>query len=253
MLWDKLLSLEVYHFLFVFTRLSAAFLFMPFYSSRMIPRRIRLLFAASLAVLLTPLLSKVMPAAPASVLELFRLLIIEITAGLFLGLFPYILLTAIEVVGSSASQATSFANATAFDPSTNVQSTVISTFLMLTATLLIIVTNLHHVMLGSIIASYGLFPPGEPLLLGDMAAFLGKTLTSAFKYGFQIASPFVILTVILYSSMGVMARLMPQLNIMFIVMPLQVYLGLSLLMISLPLMMYWFIRYFDDSIRLFAM
>lgn len=253
MLWDKLLSLEIYHFLFVFARLSAAFLFMPFFASKYIPARIRLIFALTLSVLLTPLLSKLMPPAPESILELFRLLLIEVTAGLFLGLFPFFLLVAIDLIGTSASQATSFSNATAFDPTTNVQSTVLTNFLMLIAILLIVVTNLHHVMLGSVIASYGLFPPGQALLVGDMTKMLGQTLTTAFNYGFQIGSPFIIMMVLLYSSMGVMSRLMPQLNIMFIVMPLQVYLGLALLLISLPLMMYWFLRYFEDNVRLFAM
>ena len=59
--------------------------------------------------------------------------------------------------------------------------------------------------------------------------------------------------IVLYSAMGVMSRLMPQLNILFVMMPLQVYLGLALLMMSLPLMMMWFLRYFEDLIKNFAL
>ena len=56
--------------------------------------------------------------------------------------------------------------------------------------------------------------------------------------------------VVLYSSMGIMSRLMPQLNILFIIMPLQVYLGLALMMVTLPAVMRWFLRFFDDEIGL---
>lgn len=251
--WERLLSLEVYHFLFVFARLGGAFLFMPFFSSNYVSRKIRLIFAVALAVMLTPLLSPEMPVPPQSVLELFRLLLIEITIGLFLGLFPYFLMVAMDLVGVNASMATSFSNATVLDPATSVQSTVLTSFLTLTALLFIVVMDLHHVMIGAVIASYQTFPVGQSLLMGDLTDTLASTLSSAFNYGFQIGSPFIVMIILLYSSMGVMSRLMPQLNIIFIIMPLQVYLGLSLLMVSLPMILWWFLQYFENNIRLFAL
>ena len=49
--WERLVSLELYHFLFVFARLGGAFLFMPFYASVYIPARIRLIFVLAIAVM----------------------------------------------------------------------------------------------------------------------------------------------------------------------------------------------------------
>ena len=251
--WEKLLSLELYHFLFVFARLGGAFLFMPFYASVYIPNRVRLLFALTLAVMLTPMLSGQMPLPPGNVPELFRLLLIEITVGVFLGLFPFFLMTAIDLVGVNASMATSFSNATLLDPQTNVQSTVLTGFLTLCTLLLIVTTDLYQILLGSVLASYDIFPVGKSLLTGDMMHVLAKTLSAAFTYGFQIGSPFIIMIILIYSSMGVMSRLMPQLNIIFIVMPLQVYLGLALMMVSLPVMMLWFMDFFRNTILHFAL
>ena len=59
--------------------------------------------------------------------------------------------------------------------------------------------------------------------------------------------------IVLYSAMGVTSRLMPQLNILFIMLPVQIYLGLGLLMTCLPLMMIWFLRYFEEQIKSFAL
>lgn len=251
--WERLVSLELYHFLFVFARLGGAFLFMPFYGSVYIPTRIRLIFVLAIAMMLTPALGSEMVEPPESALELFRLLLIEITVGVFLGIFPYFLMTAIDLTGVNAAMATSFSNATLLDPQTNVQSTVLTSFLTLCVLLLIVVTNLHHVMLGAVLASYKTFPVGQSLLTGDMSEMLAKTLSAAFMYGFQIGSPFIVMIILMYSSMGVMSRLMPQLNIIFIVMPLQVYLGLALLMVSLPMMLWWFMEFFRDNLRLFSM
>lgn len=251
--WEKLLSLELYHFLFVFARLGGAFLFMPFYASVYITPRVRLIFTLALAVMLTPVLSNQMPVPPNNVPELFRMLLIEITAGVFLGLFPYFLMTVIDLIGVNASVATSFSNATVLDPQTKVQSTVLTGFLTLCALLLIVTTDLYQIMLASILASYDTFPVGEPLLTGDMMDALARVLSVSFTYGFQIASPFVLMIVLMYSSMGVMSRLMPQLNIIFIVMPLQVYLGLALLMVSLPIMMWWFLDFFRNTLSHFKL
>ena len=251
--WEKLLSLELYHFLFVFARLGGAFLFMPFYASVYIPARIRLLFALTLAVMLTPVLSVHLPPPPANVPELFRLLLIEITVGVFLGLFPFFLLTAIDLIGVNASMATSFSNATLLDPQTRVQSTVMTGFLTLCALLLIGTTDLYQIMLGALLVSYDMFPVGASLLTEDVMRSLAKALSASFVYGFQISSPFILMIVLMYSAMGVMSRLMPQLNIIFIVMPLQVSLGLALLMAALPVILWWFADFFKNNLLHFAL
>ena len=251
--WEKLLSLELYHFLFVFARLGGAFLFMPFYASVYIPNRVRLLFALTLAVMLTPVLGASMPPPPANVPELFRVLLIEITVGVFLGLFPFFLMTVIDLVGVNVSMATSFSNATLLDPQTRVQSTVMTGFLTLCALLLIVTTDLYQIMLGALLVSYDMFPVGASLLTEDMMRSLAKALSASFVYGFQISSPFILMIVLMYSAMGVMSRLMPQLNIIFIVMPLQVYLGLALLMAALPVILWWFADFFKNNLLHFAL
>jgi len=108
-------------------------------------------------------------------------------------------------------------------------------------------------MLSAAVGSYKVFVPGQAVIFGDMAKSLIETLSAAFVYGFKIASPFVIMMIILYSAMGVMSRLMPQLNILFVMMPFQVYAGMSLLMVCLSMMMMWFLRYFEQQIARFAM
>ena len=123
MRWDNLLSAEIFHYFLVFTRFAAVFGFMPFYASSYVPQRIRLLFALAVCFAVTPILSPLLPAMPANVGMLFYCIVIEITIGLFLGLFPYFLLASIDLTGQMSAQAISFANATAFDPTTQSQST----------------------------------------------------------------------------------------------------------------------------------
>lgn len=253
MRWDNLLSAEIFHYFLVFTRFAAVFGFMPFYASSYVPQRIRLLFALAVCFAVTPILSPLLPAMPANVGMLFYCIVIEITIGLFLGLFPYFLLASIDLTGQMSAQAISFANATAFDPTTQSQSTVVATFLTLLALVLIVSTGIYQIMFSGIVASYKLFPPAQPVLFSDMSKTLVEALQTAFVCGFKISSPFILMMIVLYSAMGVTSRLMPQLNILFIMLPVQIYLGLGLLMTCLPLMMIWFLRYFEEQIKSFAL
>lgn len=69
--------------------------------------------------------------------------------------------------------------------------------------------------------------------------------------GFKIGSPFIAFTIVFYVGMGLVSRLMPQLNIFFLSLPLQIYLGLGLLFLTTPMMIVWFVRYYENGLRQF--
>ena len=82
-----------------------------------------------------------------------------------------------------------------------------------------------------------------------MADLLSHALNQSFILGFKIGSPFIAFTIIFYSGMGLVSRLMPQLNIFFLSLPLQIYLGLGVLFLTLPIMILWFVRYFESELQ----
>jgi len=161
------------------------------------------------------------------------------------------LYAALNLAGSLAGQAIGFSNAQAFDPTTLNQSIIIETFITLIAITVIFITDIHHLMISAIIDSYHLFQPGSSLPFGDFANQLSTSLNSSFIMGFKLGSPFVAFTIIFYTGMGLVSRLMPQLNIFFLSLPLQIYLGLGLLFITIPTIIIWFNRYFDSGLHLF--
>ena len=46
--------------------------------------------------------------------------------------------------------------------------------------------------------------------------------------------------------------LMPQLNIFFLSLPLQIYLGLGLLFMTVPIIIVWFTRYYENGLMKFV-
>ena len=247
----ELLNINLYNFLMIFIRLGTAIMLTPGFNSSYVNVNIRLSVALSLSLVLMPLISPQLPSSPTDTTTLIYLVIQEITVGVFLGVIMQVLYAALNLAGSFAGQAIGFSNAQIFDPTTQTQSIVIETFLSIIALTVIFVTDIHHLMISAITDSYHLFPVGQNLPLGDFAKQLSTSLNASFIMGFKLGSPFVAFSIIFYTGMGLVSRLMPQLNIFFLSLPLQIYLGVGLLFITAPILILWFIRYFDGGLHPF--
>ena len=248
----QLFTLEIYAFMTIFLRVGSAILVMPGFMTSYVSTRIRLSVALALTLVLIPLLSSRLPVPPTDFGSFLTTCIFEITYGLFMGLCMQFLYAALSLVGNFAGQAIGFSNAQMFDPTFQTQSIVLESFLSIIALTVIFITDLHHLMISAIVDSYVLFPVGSDLPIDNFAEFLSKSLNNSFIMGFKIASPFIAFTIIFYSGMGLLSRLMPQLNIFFLSLPLQIYLGLGLLFMTVPIIIVWFTRYYENGLMKFV-
>lgn len=246
---NQLLNIELYKFLLIFMRVGAAFMLMPGFLSGYVNAKLRLSIALAVTVILIPILADKLPSIPAQFAPAFQMLLTEITYGVFLGIFMQMLYSALNLAGNITGQAIGFANAQMFDPAFQQQSIVVDTFLSIVALTIIFITDLHHLMLSAVVDSYSLFPIGSSLPVADFSNSLSQTLNQSFIMGFKIGSPFVAFTIVFYVGMGLVSRLMPQLNIFFLSLPLQIYLGLGLLFITIPIMILWFTKYYEEGLE----
>ena len=248
---SELLSLNVYQFLLIFLRLGTIIMLMPGFMSSYVNTNIRLITALMIAIVTIPVIAPELPPEPSDTATFLQYILFEITIGIFFGLIMQFIYHSLSLAGNLAGQAIGFANAQIFDPTFQNQSIVIETFLSIIAVTVIFITDLHHLMLSAAIDSYNLFPVGVALPTADFANSLSSTLNQSFIMGFKIGSPFIAFTIVFYVGMGLVSRLMPQLNIFFLSLPLQIYLGLGLLFITTPIMILWFTKYFEDSLEKF--
>ncbi len=248
----ELLNLNIYHFLMVFLRVGSALMLMPGLMSSYVNATVRLSVALAIAIVMMPVIAPHLPTENIDTVLLLRFAAFEITIGIFLGVVMQMLYFALSLAGNLAGQAIGFANAQIFDPTFQTQSIVVETFLSLIAITLIFVTNMHHLMLSAVADSYYIFPVGQPLPWGDFSKEVSLLLNGSFIMGFKLGAPFVAFTIVFYVGMGLVSRLMPQLNIFFLSLPLQIYLGLGLLFITTPMMIMWFIKYFEDGLLPFV-
>ena len=234
----QLLNQEIFKFILVFLRIGSAIMLMPGFSASYVNMRQRLSIALAVSVVLVPFLNDQLPPQPSDLPDAIKMYLFEITYGVFFGLAMQILFSALSLCGNFIGQAIGFSNAQIFDPAFQTQSIVIETFLSVLAL--------------TVIDSYRLFPVASSLPVGDFSDYMSQTLNQSFIMGFKIGSPFIAFSLVFYVGMGLVSRLMPQLNIFFLSLPLQIYLGLGLLFITTPVMILWFIKYYEEGLLRFV-
>ena len=134
---------------------------------------------------------------------------------------------------------------TAVDPTQNQQgcwSAISSRVLGIT---LIFATDLHHLVIAALNDSYTIFQPGELPLIGDCAQHVTHIIATAFRIGIQLSAPFLVFGLLFNLGLGVLSRLMPQMQVFFIGLPLSILLGLLLLLLVIGAMMGTFVGYLE--------
>ena len=116
---------------------------------------------------------------------------------------------------------------------------------------LIFATNLHHVALMAIRDSYMIFSPRDPLMFGDAAQLAIQSAASAFVIGIQMSSPFIVLGLVFYLGMGLLGRMMPQMQVFFVAMPATIWVGLILFALLISMIMGWYLTHFENVLAEF--
>lgn len=239
-------------FMLIFSRLAAMLMLMPALGESSIPANVRLILALLLSFVMMPIVASSYGAIPDTVPGLAFIVLTEVAVGLFIGGAARIIMSALHVAGNIVALQMSLAFAQNVDPTQGQQGVLIANFLSLTAVTLIFATNLDHLMIAAMRDSYELFVPGQPIPVGDFSQMAVKFVSGAFKLGLQLAAPFLVFGLIFYLGIGILSRLMPQIQIFFIAMPANIMLGFVLLLFLLGAMLTWFLQGFEQSISMFV-
>jgi flagellar biosynthesis protein FliR len=247
-----LLGLNLFAFFTVFARLGTAVMLLPGFGETQVNPRIRLGIALGASLVVLPVVSATLPPMPASPIALATVLMGEVFIGLFLGTVVRLMVSALQIAGSVVASQTGLANALVPEIAAQGQQGAITTnFLVLLALVLMFSADLHHEMLKGMVSSYRVFPPGDLPAVGDFSDALSRVVQRTFVIGLQMAAPLLIVGFLLSLGMGLIARLMPQLQIFFIAAPLQLALGFLVFAAALGAMMGWYLESFAELLDTF--
>jgi flagellar biosynthetic protein FliR len=228
----------------VFARVGAMVMLMPGLGETNIPVRIKLAIALLLTLIILPLHRAAYQIDLTSMSSLGVLMVHEIVIGIVLGATARVTLSALAVAGSVIAQQLGLGFVTAVDPTQGQQGLLIGNFLTMLGVTLLFATDSHHLVIAALNESYRIFSPGELLPSGDVAALATRAFAAAFKIGMQLSAPFLVFGLVFNIGLGVLARLMPSMQVYFVGVPLSIMIGFLIFAFVLAGMMATYLNYF---------
>jgi len=231
-------------FMLVFARVGAMVMLLPGLGESNIPVRIKLAIALLLTLIIVPLHRADYHVNMDALSALLVMFVYEILIGIVLGATARVALAALQVAGAVIAQQLGLGFVTSVDPTQGQQGVVIGNFLTMLGITMLFATDSHHLIIAALNDSYSIFSPGEVMPSGDVAALATRAFAAAFKIGMQLSAPFLVFGLVFNIGLGVLARLMPQMQVYFVGVPLSILAGFLIFAVVLTAMMGSFLDYF---------
>jgi len=205
-----------------FCRIGGCLMLMPGFSSSRVPMNVRLFIAIAvtlaLSPVLVPILQTALPQLPTA--TVIVLLISETIIGGLIGVMGRMFFLALQFMATAAAMYIGLGNMPGAPVDDGEPLPAFATLITLTATLLFFLTDQHWEVLRALLQSYAALPVSEPFALDFSLAKLTDATSSAFILALQISSPFIVYTLIINFMVGIANKLVPQIPIYFISIPI---------------------------------
>lgn len=239
-------------FMLGFARIGTMVMLLPGLGEMSVSSRVRLTIALALTAVILPLHRADYHIDLHAFGPVLLTLGQELLVGAVLGMLARLTIAALQIAGSVVAQQMGLGFVTAVDPTQGQQGMIVGNFLTVLGITLIFATDLHYLIIAALNDSYTLFKPGEVPLMGDVAHVVSDSITGAFRIGVQLAAPFLVFGLLFNLGLGVLSRLMPQMQVFFIGLPLAILLGLLLLLLVIGAMMGTFVGYMQNVLSQLA-
>jgi len=201
----------------------------PLFSNRSVPAMVKIGFAALLAMILLPFPATsggaVAPQPPTELLGFTLAVAQEVFMGVMIGFVANLVFLSIEIAANMMGLQAGFTAATLFNPFTNASSSALDQFYTLIALTLFLAVNGHHMLIITLARTFQLVPPGTFVFTQLSLDRLLYIFNQTFIIGVNLALPVVGTLLLTDVGLGLLARVVPQIQVFFVGLPLKVGLG----------------------------
>ena len=238
-------------FILVMTRMIGLLITAPLFSTFPIPKQVKVGLAALCAFIIFPfIVSSASFEIPTDLIGLSILLFKELAIGVLIGFTMTLIFVAIEVGGHLLSIQMGLAIANALNPVTKQNAPIIGQFYMFAASMVFLTINGHHYFFTTICYSYNKIPIGLNFSFSSQLTEQLLVLSSSiFLIAFKIIIPIFSVLLIIIMLMGIVAKILPQMNIFMVAMPIKIYIGLALLLALLPATTVYMTNLISDMLK----
>lgn len=207
-------------------RVTGLMLIAPLFSSRAVPGPIRVGLILALTLFLAPAIAPAEPSIAA--------LASELVVGVVIGIGAALVVAAAEFAGDLLAVEIGLSGASTMDVMNQTSMPVLGQFTQLFMVMLLLGMDGHLIMIDALRESFAAIPAGGAIdLESGMPGVVGAG-SIVFARGLQFAAPVVAAVTLANVALGILARTVPQLNVLMMAFPIQIMLGLTTLALALP-------------------
>ncbi len=237
-------------FLAVLMRISGIFVVTPVLSAGIITGKIKAIMIFLISLITFPNLaaSGVVP-APGSLPELVVIGAGEFFVGFTIGFLILMVVTLFQVSGQFYSIQMGFGIINVFDPLAEASIPIISQLKDLLVSGVFLYLNGHHFVLEAVFRSYEMVPVVYSIDMQPVKTAIVQTFERAFHHGFLIGLPLIGIVFLMTMSLGLLSRLVPQMNVMVMGFGLKVLVGEFTFIMLMPIFMHVAVGLFEETFR----
>ena len=220
-------------FLLVFVRLTGIFVMSPIFGRNNVPTTFKVGFTFMMSILVVQGVKMPDLAPWNSLMGWIVLLGKEFLIGLMLGFLAYAIFSVMYVAGQLIDMRIGFGMVNVFDPVSNVQVPITANFYIILATMFMLVTDGHLLMLLSLTESFTKLPIGEVSFTAPLIDQMIRLMGTIFEIGFKIAAPVTVAIMVTDMALGIISKSVPQMNVFMLGMPVKIIMGLLIIFVTM--------------------
>jgi flagellar biosynthetic protein FliR len=235
--------------LVILMRVAPLLLMMPLFSGKNLPPLLKIGLVLSVSLVLWPVVRTGTSRIPSEPYSLGFFMIFEFMIGYSLALSVRLVFAGLQLAGEFAGIQMGLSMANIIDPQSGTDASLLSQFYYLLGLLIFLSIDGHHWFFRTLAQSFQILSPGEFHPREGLYQHLLGLSGKIFLIAIQLAAPVMAILILVQFALGVVARMVPQVNVLMSGFPLTIGLGLVFLMLSMDLLWPYVKSLLDQSGR----
>ncbi len=237
--------------LLIFLRIVSAFLAAPIFNNQAIPFLAKMFLAFVIAYIIFLVRDNTATKVETGLFWLFINAGKEIITGLLIGYSLNLAFYGFSYAGSLIGFNMELSMAQALNPMDNTDTNILGEAIYMGAILVFFLINGHHYLIRALAYSFSIIPLGKYSISKPVYDLIIKYSAGIFVIAIKISAPFLISFFLINVAEGIIARVIPQMQVFFVVQPLKITIGFLLLIMTTPLMIFAIknlLKSFEDNL-----
>jgi len=244
---EAFIGMNITQFLLGLVRASGLMVTAPLFQSRSIPAQAKALFAGALALTVAPYIQSDLDLEAFSYWMAIVTLIQEMIVGLIMGLMVNLTMYALQLAGYFFDVPMGFGMINVLDPQSGTEMPLLGQFNAILGGLIFLAIDGHHTLISSFIKSYDVIGPGAFFFHREAVGVFLRAFSNMFYLGFKIGIPIVGTIFLTDVALGMISKLIPQINVFVMGFSIKIIVGLMTLAMFIPAYVYLIEQNFSSS------